>query len=115
MLSLVALGLVAGREKESVGSEFCNLNGCFEAEANICAGDDYRLVADISVRDGDRRPLLTEKGADGELAHGDSCGVRVTLERCEGVRALHQFKKSAKTGFSRTIQVRDNEAQQCER
>lgn len=32
---------------------------------------------------------------------------------CEGVRALNQFKKSAKTGFSRTIQVRDSEDQSC--
>lgn len=75
MLGLRALGLVAGREKESLGSEFCKMNGCFEAEANICAGNDYRLVADISVRDGDRRPLLAEKGEDGELAHDDSSEV----------------------------------------
>lgn len=61
MLSLPALDLVTGGEKESVGSKFCKMNGCFEAETDICAGDDYRLVANIGVRDGDRCPLFAEK------------------------------------------------------
>lgn len=59
-------------QQESLGFEFCKMNGCFEAETNICAGDNYRLVADICVRDGDRRPLLAEKGTDCELAHDGS-------------------------------------------
>lgn len=69
MLSLVALGLVTGGEKESVGVEFCKMNGCPKAETNICAGDNHRLVADIGIGNGNRRPLFSKKRRDGKLAH----------------------------------------------
>jgi len=69
LLGLLALCLVAGGKEKPLGFEFCKVNGGFETEAYICASDNYRLVADVGVWNGDCRPLFAEKGTYGELAH----------------------------------------------
>lgn len=69
--SLPGLALITGREKESLGLEICKMNGCLKTETNICAGDDYCLATDISIRNRNRLTLFAEKGADGELGHDD--------------------------------------------